>query len=166
MPEMKRLGRPIFNDVPPSRRRNLAAVRAKDTQPELVVRRLLHGAGYRYQLHRQDLPGRPDIVFPRQKVVVEVRGCFWHRHSDPGCKNAVLPRARAEWWAAKLAKNVARDVRNEAALGEAGWRTIVVWECEVRADAITVAARISSIVGPPSGLKMGSPETPGVLRDS
>lgn len=84
--------------VSDARRRNMQAVRAKDTKPEMVVRRLLHGLGYRYRLHDPRLPGRPDLVFPSRRAVIEVRGCFWHRHPDPLCKNAVLPATRGEWW--------------------------------------------------------------------
>jgi DNA mismatch endonuclease Vsr len=117
--------------VSEARRRNMQAVRGKDTQPEMVVRRLLHRMGYRYRLHVKELPGKPDIVFPARRAVIEVRGCFWHRHPDPACKNAVLPATRREWWGEKLARNVARDAANTAALAEMGWRVCVVWECEV-----------------------------------
>ena len=105
---------------------------AKDTAPELRVRRLLHALGYRYRLHRRDLPGTPDIVLPARRAIVDVRGCFWHRHPDPACRNAVLPRVRAAWWAAKLAGTVARDERNLAALRDAGWSVLVLWECETK----------------------------------
>jgi DNA mismatch endonuclease Vsr len=127
--------RPVFDDVPPARRRNLAAVAGKDTAPELRVRRLLHGMGYRFRLHRRDLPGSPDIVLPSRRKIVEVRGCFWHRHRDPACRNAVLPKVRADWWAAKLARNVERDERNLAELYGAGWSVLVLWECEVKHPA-------------------------------
>ena len=130
------LSRPAFDDVPPARRRNLAAVAGKDTAPELRVRRLLHAMGYRFRLHRRDLPGRPDIVLTARRKIVEVRGCFWHRHPDPACRNAVLPKVRADWWAAKLARNVERDQRNLTALCDAGWSVLVLWECEVRDPAI------------------------------
>lgn len=134
LPKSPQPPRPSFDDVSTARRRNLAAVRSQDTTPELIVRRLLHALGYRYQLQRRDLPGRPDIVFPGRKTVIDVRGCFWHRHSDPSCRNAVLPRTRADWWAAKLARNVERDSANVAALEAAGWSVVIVWECEVRGD--------------------------------
>jgi DNA mismatch endonuclease Vsr len=133
--------RPGFDDVPEARRRNLAAVAGKDTAPELRVRRLLFRMGYRFRLHRRDLPGTPDIVLSGRRKIVEVRGCFWHRHPDPACRNAVLPKVRADWWAAKLARNVARDERNLAALREAGWSVLVLWECEVKDEAV-VAARL------------------------
>jgi G:T-mismatch repair DNA endonuclease (very short patch repair protein) len=122
------LVRPAFDDVPPARRRNLAAVAGKDTAPELLVRRLLHGMGYRFRVHR------------------EVRGCFWHRHPDPACRNAVSPKVRADWWAAKLTRNVERDERNLTALGDAGWSVLVLWECEVK-DLAGLAARLRSFLG-------------------
>jgi len=140
------LVRPAFDDVPPARRRNLAAVAGKDTTPELRVRRLLFRMGYRFRLHRRDLPGTPDIVLSGRHKIVEVRGCFWHRHPDPACRNAVLPKVRAEWWAAKLARNVERDARNLAALHAAGWSVLVLWECEVR-DEAALAARLRSFLG-------------------
>ena len=139
------LVRPAFDDVPPARRRNLAAVAAKDTTPELRVRRLLHRMGYRFRLHRRDLPGTPDIVLPGPRKIVEVRGCFWHRHPDPACRNAVLPKVRADWWAAKLARNVERDARNLAALRAAGWSVLVLWECEVK-DEAAVRGRLRSFL--------------------
>jgi DNA mismatch endonuclease Vsr len=140
------LARPAFDDVPPARRRNLAAVGGKDTTPELRVRRLLFRMGYRFRLHRRDLPGTPDIVLAGRHKIVEVRGCFWHRHPDPACRNAVLPKVRAEWWAATLARNVERDERNLAALQAAGWSVLVLWECGVR-DEAALAARLRSFLG-------------------
>jgi len=139
------LVRPRFDDVPPARRRNLAAVAAKDTGPELRVRRLLFRMGYRFRLHRRDLPGTPDIVLAGRRRIIEVRGCFWHRHPDPACRNAVLPKVRAEWWAAKLARNVARDEQNLIALHDAGWSVLVLWECEAR-DEATLAVRLRSFL--------------------
>jgi DNA mismatch endonuclease Vsr len=141
-----RLLRPAFDDVPPARRRNLASVAGKDTAPELRVRRLLHRMGFRFRLHRRDLPGTPDIVLAGRRAIVEVRGCFWHRHPDPACRNAVLPRVRADWWAAKLARNVERDAFNLAALRDAGWSVLVLWECEVK-DEAALAARLRSFLG-------------------
>jgi DNA mismatch endonuclease Vsr len=140
------LARPTFDDVPPARRRNLAAVGGKDTTPELRVRRLLFRMGYRFRLHRRDLPGTPDIVLSGRRKIVEVRGCFWHRHPDPACRNAVLPKVRADWWAAKLARNVARDQQNLTSLQAAGWSVLVLWECEVR-DETALAARLRSFLG-------------------
>jgi DNA mismatch endonuclease Vsr len=148
--------RPDFADVPEGRRRNLAAVRGNDTVPEMVVRRLLHAMGYRFRLQRRDLPGRPDIVFPGRRAIIDVRGCFWHRHPDPACRNAVLPKTRADWWATKLARNVERDQTNADALEAAGWRVLVVWECEIRADPSAVVRRAAEFLGPPGGCRADS----------
>jgi DNA mismatch endonuclease Vsr len=137
--------RPAFDDVPSGRRRNLAAVAGKDTAPELRVRRLLHRMGFRFRLHRRDLPGTPDIVLAGRRKIIEVRGCFWHRHPDPACRNAVLPKVRAAWWAEKLARNVARDERNLAALNDAGWSVLVLWECEVKDESL-LADRLRSFL--------------------
>jgi DNA mismatch endonuclease Vsr len=139
------LVRPAFDDVPPARRRNLAAVAGKDTAPELRVRRMLHRMGYRFRLHRRDLPGTPDIVLAGRRKIVEVRGCFWHRHSDPACRNAVLPKVRADWWATKLAGNVARDQRNLAALRDVGWSVLELWECELT-DLAAIEVRLRSFL--------------------
>ena len=137
--------RPPFDDVPPARRRNLAAVRGKDTAPELRVRRLLHRLGFRFRLHRRDLPGTPDIVLPGKRKIIEVRGCFWHHHPDPACRNAVLPATRTQWWAEKLARTAARDERNLTALRALGWSVLVLWECETR-DEAALAARSRSFL--------------------
>ncbi len=115
---------------PQQRSRNMSRIRRKDTRPELRVRSLLHRLGFRFRLHRRDLPGRPDIVLPRYRTVVFVHGCFWHRHPD--CRYAYTPRSRVSFWTAKFAENVARDRRNQEALIEAGWRVLIVWECELR----------------------------------
>ena len=135
-----------MDDVPEDRRRLMSRVRDRNTRPEMKVRRLLHAAGYRYRLHRRDLPGRPDIVFPTRRKAIEIRGCFWHRH--PGCKDATMPRTRREWWEAKLASNVERDARNLVALEEMGWRVLVLWECEM-GDVPGLKARLGEFLGPP-----------------
>jgi DNA mismatch endonuclease Vsr len=140
------VAQPAFADVPEGRRRNMRAVRGRDTAAELTVRRLLHRLGYRFALHGRGLPGRPDIVFSARRKAIEVRGCFGHRHPDPGCRNAVLPATRREWWAEKLEGNVTRDARNLEALTRMGWQVLVVWECEVR-DAGLVA-RLGAFLGP------------------
>jgi DNA mismatch endonuclease (patch repair protein) len=105
-------------------------VRSKDTAPEMRVRRLVHGLGYRYRLHAPDLPGTPDLVFRGRKKVIFVHGCYWHRH--PGCKRASTPRERRDYWQAKFDRNVARDTRNLADLRAEGWDALVVWECELK----------------------------------
>lgn len=110
----------------------MALVKGSDTKPEMVVRRLLHGMGYRYRLHRKDLPGRPDIVFGKRRKVIFVHGCFWHRHDDPTCRLARLPKSRLEFWEPKLTANARRDARHQQALRKAGWKILVVWECELR----------------------------------
>lgn len=106
--------------------------RSKDTKPELAVRRLAHGMGYRYRLHRHDLPGRPDLVFPGRRKVIFVHGCFWHQHADPACKSASLPKSNRDYWIPKLERNAARDAEHLASLAESGWDVLVLWECEVR----------------------------------
>jgi DNA mismatch endonuclease Vsr len=140
----RKLVRPSFRDVTESRRLNMSAIRGEDTGPEMALRRLLFARGYRYRLHPKGLPGRPDIVFPGRRSAIEIRGCFWHRH---GCKNSVLPKTRRDWWEQKLALNVARDDANAAALEAAGWRVLVVWECEVRASASSVLAKAVAFLG-------------------
>ena len=110
----------------------MSRVRSRGSKPELMVRRLLHRMGFRYRLHRRDLPGTPDLVFPARKKVVFVHGCFWHRHGDPNCRLARLPRTRREFWLPKLERNRIRDAEHIAALAARGWRTWVVWECELR----------------------------------
>jgi DNA mismatch endonuclease (patch repair protein) len=111
----------------------MSRVRGKDTKPEMVVRRMLHAAGYRYRLHARDLPGKPDLVFPARRKVVFINGCFWHRHQ--GCAHARLPKSRTEFWTEKLERNRERDDRNVEALRELGWEVLTVWECEARDPA-------------------------------
>lgn len=108
----------------------MRAVPRKDSKPEMRVRRALHRLGYRFRLHRSDLPGTPDIVLPRHRVAIFVHGCFWHRH--PECRLASTPRTRAEFWQSKFHRNVARDAAATQALQVLGWRVIVIWECETR----------------------------------
>ncbi len=108
----------------------MAAIRGKDTKPEMTVRKFLHRRGFRYRLHVKDLPGKPDIVIPKFRTVVFVHGCFWHRHK--GCKNAVLPKTNPDFWEKKLKGNVKRDRKNLEALRNMGWRIVVVWECAMK----------------------------------
>jgi DNA mismatch endonuclease (patch repair protein) len=103
-------------------------IRKRDTQPELVVRRMTHALGFRYRLHRRDLPGTPDLVLPRHRKVILVHGCFWHQHE--GCRLARQPKSRLEYWLPKLRRNAARDRSARLALEAAGWRCLVIWECE------------------------------------
>ncbi|MDI6750597.1 MAG: very short patch repair endonuclease [Rhodocyclaceae bacterium] len=115
-------------DAPLTRSENMARIRGKDTQPEMKVRRALWAAGLRYRLHYKRLPGHPDLVFPGRRTVVFVHGCFWHCHE--GCSNFRVPKTRTEWWAAKLARNKARDADVRAQLKAMGWDVVVIWECE------------------------------------
>lgn len=119
----------------------MAAIRSKDMKPEMLVRRMLHRLGYRYRLHRKDLPGKPDVVFGPRRKVIFVHGCFWHQHADTNCLDGRLPRTRQEYWVPKLERNVARDRRNISALENAGWRVCVVWECEMK-DLTTLEKKL------------------------
>ncbi len=116
----------------------MRAIRSRDTKPELRVRSLLHRMGYRFRLHRRDLPGSPDIVLPGRRAAVLVHGCFWHGH---GCaRGARAPKANAGYWSAKRERNRARDAAAEAALKALGWRVVIVWECALRDEAALAAA--------------------------
>lgn len=119
-------------DIVDSKRRSriMSRIRGRDTIPELVVRRMAHRLGFRFRLHRKDLPGCPDIVFPRFRTAVFVHGCYWHRHN--GCRYAYTPKSRVAFWTEKFAKNVAHDRRSEEALRNLGWRVLVIWECETQ----------------------------------
>lgn len=107
----------------------MSSVKGKNTKPEILIRKLLHSLGYRFRLHRKDLPGKPDIVLPRYKTVVFINGCFWHQHQ--GCKASHIPASHGEYWRNKLERNVARDKKNLQMLQGMGWHVIVIWECEV-----------------------------------
>ncbi|MCH8275635.1 MAG: DNA mismatch endonuclease Vsr [Armatimonadetes bacterium] len=109
----------------------MAAIRAKDTTPELAVRRTAHRLGYRYRLHRKHLPGKPDLVFPARRSVIFVHGCFWHQHAAQACK-ARPPKSKLEYWGPKLKQNVERDKKNQAKLRDMGWRILVIWECQTK----------------------------------
>ena len=120
---------------PRERSERMSRVRGANTKPELRVRRLVHGMGYRYRLHRRTLPGTPDLVFPSRRKVIFVHGCFWHRHPDPKCPLARLPKSRLEFWRPKLEGNRERDVRNRERLREIGWEPLVIWECRLRDES-------------------------------
>ena len=111
----------------------MRAVKGRDTGPEVMVRRLLHGLGYRYSLCRKDLPGKPDIVFTKRGKVIFVNGCFWHGH--PCRRGARVPKSNQEYWVKKVSRNKERDVKNLAALKSQGWKALVVWECETQNKA-------------------------------
>jgi DNA mismatch endonuclease (patch repair protein) len=117
----------------------MARIRSRNTGPELALRRLLHSHGYRFRIHRPDLPGTPDIVFPGRHAVILVHGCFWHRHAK--CKLAYTPKSRPEFWAAKFAANIKRDMLVRHQLRAAGWRTLIVWECEMRKNPLQALKR-------------------------
>ena len=114
--------------TPDQRSRLMSRIRSRDTTPELVVRSMLHRMGYRFRLHRKDLPGKPDVVLPRHRKVVLVHGCFWHGH---GCKLGPVPKSNQGYWSPKIAGNRARDARNAVALAELGWQVLELWECQI-----------------------------------
>lgn len=107
----------------------MAAVRSKDTKPEMMIRRLVYSMGYRYKLHSDALPGKPDLVFSSKKKVVFVHGCFWHGHN--GCNKAQLPKSRTDFWQDKIENNVRRDKRVKRALNRKGWRYLIIWQCQI-----------------------------------
>jgi len=119
---------------PATRSRMMSNIRSRDTKPELVLRKQLHALGFRYSLHRKDLPGKPDLVFRKHRAVIFVHGCFWHRHE--GCKLASVPATNAEFWQDKFTRTVRRDRENIMALKNTGWRTGIVWECSLRSSDI------------------------------
>ena len=117
------------NSEPIGRSENMRRIRSKDTAPELAVRRLLHALGYRYRLHRKDLPGKPDIVFPGRRKVIFVHGCFWHPHEN--CRISHAPKTNQGYWLPKLEMNLSRDRKHESAINGMGWKTLIVRQCEI-----------------------------------
>ena len=128
--------------TPSQRSAQMAKVRSKDTGPELFLRRLLTARGYRYRLHRNDLPGCPDVVFPSRRKAIFVHGCFWHRHGIR-CPLTRLPKSRLEFWQPKLEKNRARDDKNRRRLRAAGWESLVVWECQLKKPEMVVSKLVA-----------------------
>lgn len=124
----------------------MALVKGKDTKPEMVVRRLAHQLGYRFRLHRRDLPGQPDLTLASRRKVIFVHGCFWHRHR--GCRSTRTPKSRIDFWKQKFEDNVRRDAAAREALVAAGWRVLVIWECEVR-NIAGLEHRLREFLGPP-----------------
>jgi len=114
------------------RSERMSRVRGRDTRPEIRVRRIAHALGFRYRLHDNRLPGSPDIVFKSRKKAIFVHGCFWHRHPDPQCKLARMPKSNLDFWEPKLEGNRQRDLRHQSELDAIGWRYLIVWECELR----------------------------------
>ncbi len=115
-----------------TRSHNMSRISGKDTKPEMLVRKFLHANGFRYSLHRKDLPGKPDIVLPKYKTLIFVHGCFWHAHE--GCKYFKIPKTRTQWWKEKLLANRERDQKHIQQLKEMDWTVIVIWECELKPD--------------------------------
>ena len=132
-----------------TRSRIMQKVRTKNTGPEMAVRSLIHKLGYRFRLHRKDLPGTPDIVFPRLRVVVFVHGCFWHAH---GCSKGKLPNSRQEYWVPKLAANCVRDERHVRELEADGWHVEIVWQCQLK-DPVALADRLNMLLAERCGKK-------------
>jgi len=115
---------------PATRSYNMSQIKATDTKPEMIVRKFLHANGFRYRLHVNDLPGKPDLVLPKYNTVIEVQGCFWHAHE--GCKYFKIPKTRTDWWKDKLYGNKERDEKNIRELEKMGWNVIVIWECKLK----------------------------------
>ena len=124
------------------RRERMARVKSKDTKPELLVRQLVHGMGFRYRLHDKKLPGKPDLVFRKKQKVIFVHGCFWHQH---GCNQYRMPKSRVEFWEPKLQQNVLRDDRNRSLLKEMGWGILTIWECELK-DRAKITNKINAFL--------------------
>lgn len=126
-----------------ARSARMARIGDKNTGPEMTVRQLVHSMGYRYRLHRRSLPGSPDLVFPGRGRIIFVHGCFWHRHPDPNCKLARLPKSRLDFWEPKLTANAGRDEVTQQKLKELGWKILVIWECELK-DHASLKSKIES----------------------
>ena len=123
------------------RSRNMSAIRSTNTSPELVVRRLVHSLGYRFRLHRKDLPGKPDLVFGPRQAVIFVHGCFWHLHGTTECRDSRKPKSNISYWHGKLLRNVERDKFQVNMLSEMGWRVLIIWDCETK-DTQALTERI------------------------
>lgn len=121
---------------------NMSRIRGKDTIPEILLRKLLHRAGYRFRLHSPNLPGKPDIVLKKYKTVIFVHGCFWHRHE--GCPGATLPKTHTDFWLDKFRGTVERDRRKQKEIEEAGWRVVTVWECQLKKDPESIMGFVES----------------------
>ena len=125
----------------------MSRIRSKNSKVELAIRSLVHRMGYRFRLHRKNLPGKPDLVFPGRKKAIFVHGCFWHWHPDPNCKRARMPKSRPEFWKPKLEGNRRRDRENREKLSDLGWEVLEIWECET-ADPENIAERIKEFLDP------------------
>jgi DNA mismatch endonuclease (patch repair protein) len=146
------------------RSRNMASIRSKDMKPELAVRKVAHRLGFRFRLHRKDLPGKPDLVFPKYRAAIFVHGCFWHQHGEPSCLDGRPPKSNLTYWGPKLARNAARDEASRAQLETQGWRVLVVWECETRTMP-ALAGKIANFLKPGLSLPPAGwtfPKTPSL----
>lgn len=135
---------------PKERSERMSRIRSKDSNPEMKLRRLVHGLGFRYRLHVKELPGKPDLVFPARRAVIFMHGCFWHRHE--GCKLARLPKSKLDFWMAKLEANRQRDLLHQRKLLDLGWRVLVIWECELN-DAEHVSRVVRKFLRKQQGRK-------------
>lgn len=129
--------------TPEQRRRIMQSVRTKDTGPEMIVRRLLHGMGYRYRLHRKGLPGSPDIVLPGRRKAIFIHGCFWHGHN---CQKGRLPKSRIDYWLPKIERNKERDISATERLQTDGWDVLTIWQCEI-ADKTALETKLRNFLG-------------------
>ena len=132
----------VLHKVSEQRSRNMSAIKSKNTKPEIAVRKVLHSMGYRFRLHRKNLPGSPDIVLPKYKTVIFVHGCFWHRHEN--CKYASTPKTREEFWQNKFKVNLKRDREIQEKIKNIGWKSVVIWECEVKNNKLN----LEEFIGP------------------
>ena len=132
----------VMHKVSEQRSRNMSAIKSKNTKPEIAVRKLLHSMGFRFRLHRKDLPGSPDIVLPKYKTLIFVHGCFWHRHEN--CKYASNPKTRKEFWESKFKANVKRDLEIQEKIKNIGWQSVVIWECELK-DSSALKKKLQNI---------------------
>jgi len=133
--------------TPKQRSANMARIRSKDMKPEMIVRRLVYALGYRYRLHRKNLPGKPDIVFAKYHKVIFVHGCFWHQHDNPNCLDGSRrkPKSNTSYWNLKLSRNVERDLKNQMYLKQVGWDILVIWECETR-DHVALSVKLKKFL--------------------
>lgn len=129
------------------RSENMRRIRSTGMKPELLVRRLVHGLGYRYRLHAKDLPGKPDLAFRKRKMVIFVHGCFWHAHGAPTCPDRRSVKSNAGYWSPKLQRNKERDAEHEKALRSNGWKVLILWECELN-ESDALARRLKNFLGP------------------
>lgn len=140
----------MSTESPEARSRVMRAVRRSNTGPEVTVRKMLHGMGYRYRLHDRRLPGTPDIIFPSRRRIIFVHGCFWHGHE---CRASLTPKTRTQFWRSKICRNSARDEQVTNDLEQAGWNVMVVWECQLRkSQRESLINALRSFLGPPGGV--------------